>query len=121
MSPWYIWVIRNNLGVVIEKHNVPPQWVYPVVTGKGERLIDYYELRPFGSRARAIRVPVEEIASVTPLVVMALTPDMHAQTWLKCKVCGWFGKGEKAICQPEDVVRCPKCTQPVERMEEVKP
>jgi hypothetical protein len=34
-----------------------------------------------------------------------------------CCSCGWSGQIKDAVCEPGNLVRCPKCSQPVQREE----
>ncbi|VTS05289.1 phage portal protein [Tuwongella immobilis] len=42
----YLWPVENGAGQVCELWVMPSHWVFPVSLGK-DRLIDYYEIRPF--------------------------------------------------------------------------
>jgi phage portal protein BeeE len=69
----YLWLIPNAFGVPCEAWVIPSHWVWPI-TGGGERvlspnrpnaekLIEYFELRPWGGMGSSgiVRLPPEEV------------------------------------------------------------
>jgi len=59
----YVWCVPDGADLPAELWVLPSQWVYPVVLGKGRQLVDYYELRPFGTSGGrgALRLPPDEV------------------------------------------------------------
>ena len=48
----------------------------------------------------------------------AIPPEFWANVDFECGSavpCGWRGKGSEAICEMDDMVRCPKCHAPADR------
>lgn len=62
----YVWAIPGrdqSEYPVSEMIVLPSQFVYPVVLGKGQHYVDYYEIRPFGTSGGrgSLRLPPDEI------------------------------------------------------------
>ncbi len=70
----YIWVVPNDWGVPCELWIIPSHWVWPRTGNKShldsdpdaERLIDYYEIRPWGGMGSAgiLKFPVDEVIQI---------------------------------------------------------
>src|SRR5262245_20412091 len=55
----YLWAVPNGLGAPAELWVLPSQWVYPVTTGRGRGLVEYFEVRPYGGQSGrgGVRLP----------------------------------------------------------------
>lgn len=93
----YEWPVpyRNAPGIA-ERWIMPAHWVWPQRTGQTNRLVDYYEIRPWGQTAASVpfrfdadelipyqyKSPLSKIDGQSPLQAGAETVDAYEQTQL---------------------------------------
>jgi portal protein len=97
MGNSYEWPVPyKNAPGVAERWIMPAHWVWPMRTGRTHRLVDYYEVRPWGQSASAVpfvfdadefirysyKSPLSKIDGQSPMQAGAEVVDAYEQTAL---------------------------------------
>jgi phage portal protein BeeE len=97
MGNAYEWPVPyKNAPGIAERWIMPAHWVWPMRTGKTNRLIDFYEVRPWGQSASAVpfyfdadefiryqyKSPLSKIDGLSPMQAHSEVIDAYEQTAL---------------------------------------